>query len=94
MYEYQSAYRKFHSFETTLVCVQNDILVSLHSGHFTALFLLNLSATFDTFVYNILLHCLKHLFGISSSALLLLSSFLANCYQTVVATNSIHNLFY
>ena len=69
MSEYQSAYRKFHSSKTALLRIQNDILVSLDSGHSTALLLLDLSATFETIDYNILLHRLKHWFGISSSAL-------------------------
>jgi hypothetical protein len=88
MPEYQSAYRKFHSSETALLRVQNDILVSSDSGHSTALLLLDLSAAFDTIDHNILLHRLQHWFGISSSALSLLSSFLSNRFQTVVASNS------
>ena len=67
MSEYQSAYRKFYSYEIALLRVQNDILVSLDSGQSTAL--LHLSAAFDTIDHNILLHCLKHWFGILSSAL-------------------------
>ena len=46
--KFQSAYRKFHSSETALVYVQNDILVALEAGHSTALLLLDLSAAFDT----------------------------------------------
>ena len=88
MSAYQSVCRKFHSPETTLLRVQNDILISLDSGHFTALLLLDLSAAFDTTDYNILLHRLQHWFGISSSALLFLSSFLSNRFLTVLASNS------
>ena len=86
MPEYQSAYRKFHSSETALLRVQNDISVSLVSGHSTAL--LDLSAAFDNIDHNILLHCLKHWFDITFSALSSLSSFLTNRFQTVVAYNS------
>ena len=57
------------------------------SGHSTAL-LLDLSAAFDTIDHNILLHRLKYWFGITSSALSSLSSFLTNCFQTVVASKS------
>ena len=88
MSEYQSAYRKFYSSETALLHVQNDILVSLDSGHSTALLLLDLSAAFDIIDHNILLHRLKHWFGISSSALSSLSLFLTNRFQTVVTSNS------
>ena len=45
----QSAYRKFHSTETALLRVHNDISVSLDKGHVTALTLLDLSAAFDSF---------------------------------------------
>ena len=48
MSEDQSAYHKFHLFETALFYVQNDILVSLDAGHSTALLLFDLSAAFDT----------------------------------------------
>ena len=88
MSEYQSTYRKFHSSENALLRVQNDILVPIDSGHFTALLLLNLSAAFNTIDHNILLHHFKHCFGISCSALSSLSPFLANSFQTVVASNS------
>ena len=86
--EYISAYRKFLSSETALLRVQNDILVSLDSGHSTALLLLDLSAASDTIDHHILLHRLKHWFGITSSSLSSLSSFLTNRFQTVVASNS------
>ena len=87
MSEYQSAYRKFHSPETVLLRIQNDILVSLDSGSSTFL-LLDLSAVFNTTDHNILLHRLKHWFGITSCALSSLSSFFSNRFQTVVVSNS------
>ena len=75
MSENQSAYRKFYSSETALLRVQNDFLVSLDSGYSTAFLLLDFSTSFNTIDHNILLHRLKHWFGITSSAL---SSFLTN----------------
>ena len=56
----QSAYRKFHSSETALLYVQNDILVALEAGHSTALLLLDIFAVFDTIDRNILIHRLQH----------------------------------
>ena len=47
MSKLQSADRKFHSSETALLYVQNDILASLDAGHSTALLLLDLSAAFE-----------------------------------------------
>ena len=92
MSKYQSTSRKFYSSKAAILRIQNDILVSLDSGHSTALLLLDLSAAFDTIDHNILLHRFKTLVGITSTVLLSLSSFLANRFQTVVAQN--HNLFY
>ena len=45
---FQSAYKSFHSTETALLSVQNDILNSMGQGKVTALTLLDLSAAFDT----------------------------------------------
>ena len=87
MSEYQSAHCKFHFSETALLRIRNDILVSLIFHHSTVL-LFDLSAAFDTIDHNILLHRLKHWLGIIFSALSLLSSFLTNRFQTIVASNS------
>ena len=84
MSKLQSAYRKFHSSETALLNVQNDILASLDSGHSTALLLLDLSAAFDTIDHSILTHRLQHWFGISYSTLNLLSSFPSDRFQTII----------
>jgi hypothetical protein len=42
----QSAYRKFHSTESTLIKVQNDIMQSLDKNNITVLVLLDLSAEY------------------------------------------------
>ena len=91
MSKLQSAYRKFHSSETALLYVQNDILASLDAGHSTALLLLDLSAAFDTIDHSISTHRLQHWFGISSTALNLLSSFLSDRFQTVITPASKSN---
>ena len=44
----QSAYRPFHSTETALLKVQNDILTGLDKGKEALLVLLDFSAAFDT----------------------------------------------
>ena len=87
MSNFQSAYRKFHSYETALLRVQNDIFVLLDAGRSTALLLLDLSAAFDTIDHSILLNRLKHWFGVSSTALNLLFSFLSGRLQVVVTSN-------
>ena len=56
---FQSAYRRFHSTETALLRIQNDILCAIDKQKITALVLLDLSAAFDTIPHNILIHRLE-----------------------------------
>ena len=44
----QSAYKKFHSTESALLKVENDVLLNMEKGRVTTLTLLDLSAAFDT----------------------------------------------
>ncbi len=50
---FQSAYRKYHSTETALLRVQNDILMHLDKYDTVMLVLLDLSAAFDTIDHEI-----------------------------------------
>ncbi len=60
--KYQSAYKQFHSTETALVCVANDIRRCVNKKKAVWLVLLDLSAAFDTVDHNILLrHMVKRL---------------------------------
>ena len=52
----QSAYRSFHSTESALLRVQNDIISSIDQKKLVALVLLDLSAAFDTIDHSILLN--------------------------------------
>ena len=52
---YQSACRKFHSTETSLLKIHNDILGSVDTGKITARTLLDLSTAFHTIDRSILL---------------------------------------
>ena len=72
------AYKQFHSTETTLLKIHNDIVDNMDNGKVTALTLLDLSAAFDTIDHSILLQRLHRYFGISSPALQWFKSF----YQT------------
>ena len=72
----QSAYRKFHSTETALLRVHNDISVSLDKGHVTALTLLDLSAAFNTIDHNTLTNRLAEWYGVSEIALAWFKSYL------------------
>ena len=66
---YLSAYRKFHSTETALLKIPNDILASMNVGKVTALTLLDLPAVFDTIDHTFLLRILDEWFGVTGKAL-------------------------
>ena len=51
---FQSAYRKFHSTETPLLRIQNDLLLAIDQRKLSALVLLDLSAAFDTINFFLL----------------------------------------
>ena len=51
--KFQSGFRKYHSTETALLKVQNDILMSMDNKEVTLLVLLELSAAFDTIEHSI-----------------------------------------
>ncbi|CAB4037961.1 Hypothetical predicted protein, partial [Paramuricea clavata] len=61
---FQSAYKRFHSVETDLLKVQNDILVAIDNHKCVVLLLLDMSAAFDTVDHEILLQRMFKRFGI------------------------------
>lgn len=71
----QSAYRRLYSTETALCSVVSDMRGLLDEGKCGMLFLLDLSAAFDTVVHSILLLVCEN-FGIEGAALLYLKSYL------------------
>ena len=80
---FQSAYKSFHSAETALLSVQNDIYQNMEDGSVTALTLLDLSAAFDTIDHDILLGRLTDWFGIERAALDWVVSYLKHRSQTI-----------
>jgi hypothetical protein len=74
--KFQSAYRLFHSTETALVRLFNDILLAIDRHQDTYLVLLDLSAAFDTIDHTVLLERLQHRYGIkgTTKVVLLVSS--------------------
>ena len=64
----QSAYKGFHSCQTTLCRVHNDIL-EIINRHYVMLLLLDLFAVFDTVDHDILLKRLDSRFSICGTAL-------------------------
>ena len=79
----QSAYRKYHSTETALLRVHNDLVSALDQKRMTILILLALSAAFDTIDHDILLRRLKQRFEIRSVALEWFRSYLCRRWQRV-----------
>ena len=85
---FQSAYRKYHSTETALLHIHNDLLLSMENKRVSALVLLDLSSAFDTVDHNILLSRLSLNFGVSGPALSFLNSYLCNRTQSVLIGSS------
>ena len=69
MTAFQSAYRKYHSTESALPNIHNDVLLNMTKGSVTSLPLLDLFAAFDTIDPTILLDSLNVYYGISELAL-------------------------
>ena len=80
----RSAYRQYHSTETALLKVANDILMNMNSQRVTLLVLLDLSAAFDTVDHEILLSRLSSSFGIRGMALEWFSLYLSGRSQRIV----------
>ena len=83
MEEKQSAYRKFHSTETTLLKVKSNIIKAMDNQEITCLILLDLLAAFNTIDHAILLNRLETTFGIKDTVLKWIASFLTGRTQKV-----------
>jgi len=80
----QSAYRKYHSTETALLRVQNDILQAIDSQGAAILVLLDLSAAFDTIDHKILFSTVENEMGVTGNALAWFKSYLTDRHQSVI----------
>ena len=79
----QSAYKIFHSTETALLTVTNDIMLSLDKGENVFLVLSDLSAAFDTVNHTLLLARIQKSFGIRGTVLRWFNSYLSQRTQFV-----------
>ena len=80
---HQSAYRAGHSTDTALLKTVNDLLSALDEDKVSLLFLLDLSAAFDTIDHSILLSRISYSFGISDIILTWFTSYLTDRTQTI-----------
>ena len=81
--QYQSAYRKFHSTETTLQRINNNILASMDAGKVTVLTLLDLSAAFNTIDHTTRLRRLDDWCGVTGKAVDWFKSYLTGRCQRI-----------
>ncbi len=81
---FQLAFRTYHSTETALLIVQNDILIYLDKSDTVMLVLLDLSAAFDTVDHKILFDRLQNRCSIRGNVLKFLRSYLTDRKQKVV----------
>ena len=86
---FQSAYRIFHSTETTLLKIHNDLILAMDRGEVTSLILLDLYDAFDTVDHSILLTRLQNWFGLDGLSLDWFSSYLSLRSQAVSINDSI-----
>ena len=80
---FQSTYKEFHSTETALLRVKNDILCSLDQNKSVILLLLDLSAAFDKVDLAILIPRLWNRFGVKGTVFAWFKSYLTSRQQFV-----------
>ena len=90
--ELQSAYKKHHSTESTLLKVKNDILLNMDAQKVTLVALLDLSAAFDTVRHDILLDRLSSRLHVTDQALNWFTSYLSDCKQRVAVNGGLSDL--
>ena len=83
----QSAYKPYHSTESALLRVQNDILSALDKKSGVFLALIDLSAAFDTVDHKILLDFLQDIIGVHGAAWNWFKSYLTGRSQQVSIEN-------
>jgi len=91
MPETQSAYRRFHSTETAVTKVYNDLLFAADDGQMSALCLLDLTAAFDTVDHALLIDRLERQFGLRDNVLEWFRSYLSDRTFRVVYGGIIHH---
>ena len=79
----QSAYKKFHSTETLLLKMKDNIQLHIDNGEVVLLVLLDLLVAFDTIDHEILINRLEKMYGIEHNCLEWFKSYLKDRTQAV-----------
>ena len=87
----QSSYKEFHSTETALTCVLDDVLCAIDDRKSVLLLMLDLSAAFDTVDHHILLNRMENRLGIKENALKWFKSYLSDRSQYVIINGTKSN---
>ena len=85
---YQHGYKKFHSTETMLLEMYDEILTGFEDNFCTVLVMIDMSAAFDTVDIDVLLRILSEALNVKEVALSWFESFLRNRTQCVKIENS------
>ena len=86
--KFQLAYRAFHSTETALIKVKDDILRAIDNQRVACLILLDLSAAFNAVSHPFLPNRLRHCFGIQGTVLRWFKSYMTDRSQKIVLDDS------
>ena len=87
----QSAYRRYHSTETSLLKIYNNILCMMDDNKLVLLIMLDLSAAFDTVGHTIMIGRLSTKIVLSGTVLNWFRSYLAQRKSSVYANASSSN---
>ena len=89
---YQHGYKKFHSTETMLLELYDEVLLGFNNNFCTVLVMIDMSAAFDTVDLDVLLQTLNSLLNIRGTAFSWFHSFLKNRSQCVKINNCFSNV--
>lgn len=89
--QHQSGFRKGHSTATALTRITDDVLRGIDNKEITAVALLDFSKAFDTINHELMCLKLKY-YGLSDTAVCLVTSYLSNRQQMVLFNNEHSNL--
>ena len=89
---FQSAYRCFHSCETALMKIIDDVTYDLNPNTYVLMTFLDFSAAFDTVDHTILIERLRNDYGIEDTALNWFESYLKERSYQVKINNTLSNV--